>query len=401
MPVPDVSLRHLPEAVYLVWRFDRVVSGQAVQRKHQIDLCQLLNKWVDYKYESHGGVTGQDLFNSLALLVQPAVARDRVLRWMIFNYLIGNTDAHGKNLAFIVGREGMALAPFYDLLCVHALRDDMRAPLEYDRVQRGWRYNDLPGQRYELPGLWFSPDELYALMVSWHLLSELQPGLATRYIEPAREKIEQLLRQHGGYDEDISRRIRILQMAARPTDLKLFQQLSLALFERRKISILYHGRERDQLTERDVSPQRLVYYRSNWYLDAWCHLRKELRSFSLDRLHLVDTLAQPARECSDKGLDKHFTQTYGIFGGEPVNTAVLRFTPDAARWVADEQWHPSQQGKVLKNGGFELRIPYSDPTELIMDILKYGPDVEVLRPKTLRAAVMDRLKAASRLYRKK
>ena len=284
---------------------------------------------------------------------------------------------------------------------VHALRDDMRAPLEYDRVQRGWRYNDLPGQRYELPGLWFSPDELYALMVSWHLLSELQPGLATRYIEPARAKIEQLLQQHGGYDADIGRRIRILQMAARPTDLKQFQQLSRALFERRKISILYHGRERDQLTERDVSPQRLVYYRSNWYLDAWCHLRKELRSFSLDRLHLVDTLAQAARECSDKGLDKHFTQTYGIFGGEPANTAVLRFTPDAARWVADEQWHPSQQGKVLKNGGFELRIPYSDPTELIMDILKYGPDVEVLRPKTLRAAVMDRLKAASRLYRKK
>ncbi len=282
---------------------------------------------------------------------------------------------------------------------VHALRDDMNAPLEYDRAQRGWRYDDVPGQRYELPGLWFSPEELYALMVSWHLLSELQPGLASRYIEPARDKIEQLLQQQGGSSADIGRRIRILQMAARPADLKLFQQLSRALFERRRISILYHGRERDKTTERDVSPQRLVYYRSNWYLDAWCHLRNELRSFSLDRLYLVDTLAQAARECSDKLLDGHFSRAYGIFAGEPENTAVLRFTPAAARWVADEQWHPDQQGKILKNGGFELRIPYSDPRELMMDILKYGPEVEVLRPMKLRETVAEKLMKAARQYK--
>ncbi|HEB86416.1 MAG TPA: WYL domain-containing protein [Gammaproteobacteria bacterium] len=283
---------------------------------------------------------------------------------------------------------------------VHALRDDMDAPLAYDRTYNGWCYDDHPGQRYELPGLWFTPDELYALMVSWQLLSELQPGLASHYIEPARDKIEQLLQQQGGTSADIGRRIRILQIAARPTDLKLFQRLSRALFERRRISVLYHGRERDKITTRDLSPQRLIYYRSNWYLDAWCHLRNNLRSFSLDRLHLVDTLGQTARECSDNSLDAHFTQTYGIFAGEPANTAVLRFTPDAARWVADEQWHPAQQGKVLKNGGFELRIPYSDPTELIMDILKYGPDVEVLRPKKLRDAVAARLSSAAAQYKK-
>ncbi len=283
---------------------------------------------------------------------------------------------------------------------VHALRDDMNAPLTYDRTFKGWRYTDQPGQRYELPGLWFSPEELYALMVSWQLLSELQPGLASRYIEPARDKIEQLLQQQGGSSEDIGRRIHILQMAARPTDLKLFQQLSRALFERRRLSVLYHGRERDEITERNISPQRLVYYRSNWYLDAWCYLRNNLRSFSLDRLHLVDTLPQTARECSDAALDKHFTRAYGIFSGEPVNTAVLRFTPDAARWVADEQWHPSQQGRLLKNGSFEMRIPYSDPRELIMDILKYGPEVEVLKPEKLRDAVAESLNAAAVQYKK-
>jgi len=125
-----------------------------------------------------------------------------------------------------------------------------------------------------------------------------------------------------------------------------------------------------------------------------------LRSFSLDRLHLVDTLEQTARECNDNSLDKHFTRTYSIFAGEPANTAVLRFTPDAAPWVADEQWHPAQQEKVLKNGGFELRIPYGALTELIMDILKYGLEVEVLKPKKLRDAVAKRLSEAVARYKK-
>jgi len=110
-----------------------------VQRKHQIDLCQLLNKWVGYKYESHGGITIRDLFNSLDQLAQPAVARDRVLRWMIFNYLIGNTDAHGKNLAFMVGCEGIGLAPFYDLLCVQAWLPDSTMAMSIQGENRpGW-----------------------------------------------------------------------------------------------------------------------------------------------------------------------------------------------------------------------------------------------------------------------
>ena len=186
-----------------------------------------------------------------------------------------------------------------------------------------------------------------------------------------RDKIEAIFRHQDGAGGDISRRARVV----------------------------YHGRGRDESTERELSPQRLIYYRNNWYLDAWCHLRNGLRSFSLDRLRLLATLERAARDCGDKKLDAHFTRTYGIFAGRPKHHGVLRFTAAAARWVADEQWHPAQQEKVLKSGEFELRVPYGDPRELIMDILKYGPDVEVLRPKKLRAAVAERLRVAARQYR--
>jgi proteasome accessory factor C len=78
-----------------------------------------------------------------------------------------------------------------------------------------------------------------------------------------------------------------------------------------------------------------------------------------------------------------------------MHTAVLRFTAERARWVANEEWHPEQRGEFLPDGRYQLSLPYADPRELIMDILKYGPDVEVVAPDSLRAAVAERLSTES------
>lgn len=282
---------------------------------------------------------------------------------------------------------------------MYYLRDQLSAPLEYDRERNGWHYTNEPEQRYEIPGLWFNPEELYALLVSHHLLNELQPGLLSPYIEPVKDKIEELLEKHSGTKPDIARRVRILQIAARPTDLKQFRRFADALLERKRVRVLYRGRERDELTERVISPQRLVYYRSNWYLDAWCHLRKALRSFSLDRLHLAYLHDDSAKEIDDDILDKHYATAYGIFAGVPKHKAVLHFSSDAARWVVDEQWHPQQEGKVQTDGSYRLQVPYNDDRELVMDILKYGPEVQVMRPKRLRDKVEARLRAALAQYK--
>ncbi len=178
-----------------------------------------------------------------------------------------------------------------------------------------------------------------------------------------------------------------------------FRQIACAVLLRRQPRILFPGRARDQTTERTASHQRLVYYRSNWYLDAFCHWRKELRSFALDRLQPIETLAIPADDISEEKLDAHYGESYGIFAGQPTHTAHLRFTPQASRWVADEQWHPQQRGNVLANGSYELRIPYSDPRELIMGILKYGSDIEVVSPEELREQIAGKLSAALDNYK--
>lgn len=279
------------------------------------------------------------------------------------------------------------------------LRDLLDAPLEYDSDRNGYGYVGPRADTFELPGLWFSPEEIYALLTSYQLLDALQPGLFEPYITPIRTRLKTLLAHNHASAPDLGQRIRLLQIAARPTDLANFRAVATATLTRKQLRLLYHGRARDETTERTVSPQRLVYYRSNWYLDTWCHTRNAFRHFALDRLQPVEVLDEPAREFAPAELDEHFASAYGIFAGRPTATAVLRFTPTAAKWVADEQWHPQQESTVLADGSYELKVPYSRPEELVMDILKYGPEVEVVGPADLRERVAELLRAAVERYR--
>lgn len=128
LPVPTVDLLHLPEPLYVIERFDRNVSkgrgesGDDVRRLHQIDLCQALGVSPATKYESEGGLGLHHLFDVLegVFVDRPIVAVNAVVQWVVFNYLIGNLDAHAKNIAFLMRGPKAEVAPFYDLLCVEA-----------------------------------------------------------------------------------------------------------------------------------------------------------------------------------------------------------------------------------------------------------------------------------------
>ena len=277
-------------------------------------------------------------------------------------------------------------------------RDQLGAPIVYDRDQGGYAYDRSGSSVYELPGLWLNASELYALLVSEKLLADVQPGILEPALSPLRERISELLRHRRAGHPDLDRHVRILQIAARTTTVEHFQKIATALLDRKRIRILYHGRARDKTTERDISPQRLVYYRDNWYLDAWCHLRNGLRSFALDRIHPVYIDDTPASEVPEELLVAHYTDAYGIFAGRADKVAILRFSGEAAKWVADEHWHPKQTGRMLPSGEFELRIPYGNATELVRDILKYGEQAEVMAPAALRREVATKLRAAAARY---
>ena len=287
-------------------------------------------------------------------------------------------------------------ATVYRLL--DALRDYLGAPVVFDRDLHGYRYESTEnGRSYELPGLWFSAGELQALLVFHRLLQTLEPGLLEEHLAPLRKRLDELLaHKHLGLGE-AGRRVRLLGMAARTTG-EWFHMLASATLQRRRLHIRYHSRTKNEITDRVISPQRLVHYRDNWYLDAWDYLRKALRSFSVDRVKHVVEVEERVEDIPEAQLDEYFASAYGIFSGKANKTAVLRFTAERARWVADERWHPEQIGQFLTDGRYELSIPYRDDRELVMDILKHGPDAEVVSPDSLRKEVAERISAALALY---
>jgi len=178
---------------------------------------------------------------------------------------------------------------------------DMRLYLDAPIInQPGAGYSYARNSTFELPGIWFSPEELYALL------------------------------------------------------------------HRQRMHIRYHGRQREAQTERI----------------------KQARLLESDCKHVADA-----------ELDKVLAHSFGMFSGEPTAMAVLRFSEYAARWVRDEEWFPDQETVELVDGGLELRIPYHNPTELIMEICRYGDQVEVIKPPELRKQVADVLRKAADQYR--
>lgn len=281
---------------------------------------------------------------------------------------------------------------------IEELRLHFNAPIKYDRACNGYIYDIREGEVFELPGLWFNANELYALLTVQQLLENTQPGLLDDHLKPIRNRLEKILATAQLNRDEIAKRIRILRMSARDAASEHFQSVASALLQRKRLQINYHSRSNDQTTQRQISPQRLTHYRDNWYLDVYCHKRNALRSFAVDRIRACRPLDQTALELDEAQLDAHFASSYGIFAGQPKANAVLLFSPERARWVADEQWHPQQQGTLLADGSYELRISYANSKELVMDILKHGAEVEVLAPPELRQEVIDRLQTALSKY---
>ena len=279
------------------------------------------------------------------------------------------------------------------------MRSRFNAPIEYDREANGYRLGDpRPGPRYELPGLWFSADEAYALLTMHTLLAELEPGLLEPHVKPLQARLRALLGGEPAW-KDVERRIRVFQPERRTGSLSLFGTIAKAVLRRSRLWIRHYNRQDDRETEREVSPQRLVHYRDNWYVDAYCHLREGLRSFAVDALRAAELRDARAKEVAAAELDAHLGSGYGIFAGREVQWAKLRFTPQAARWVSAQRWHPEQRAGVEADGSYVLEVPYANDRELVMEILKYGADAEVLAPEALRARVAAALVDASVLYR--
>lgn len=265
------------------------------------------------------------------------------------------------------------------------LQDYWEAPLEHF-PHKGWLYDPDRRDLWQVPGLWMTRDESQSLLLLLDILSRFGNGLLDDELKGVRDRIDRILERRGVSRAELERRIRIVPVGQRALPDHRLHHVLNALVDRKQLHVRYRNFGQ-RLSRRDVSPQRLVYYRDNWYMDAWCHLRKGLRIFSLARIeHCIDT-NEVCVEIDDAELDTFAKSSYGVFSGAATQTATLRFLPRIAKEIATQRWHPAQTGAWEKKD-YLLTLPFSEPTELVQDILRHAPDCIVEAPESLKREVV-------------
>jgi proteasome accessory factor C len=286
----------------------------------------------------------------------------------------------------------------------HRLRSFMQwnlgAPIVFDRRYGGYSYDKTNGQTFELPGFWLTKDEIEALLCLDNAVESMNEGFFGELLGPVRKRFEPLLRAQKTTLNALRTRIKIISIGSRHCDKEIFRTIASAVVRRRRVLIKHRPLEDDAPLERTVSPQTLVRYRDNWYVDAFCHLRNDLRTFALNRVESAEPVKGRFRKISAEKMHAFYGESYGIFTGPADKKAVIDFSGIAAREVSRQNWHPKQEGQWIADTTFRLTVPYGHARELVMDILRWGEEAEARGPEELRKTIKMVLAGMQKKYEK-
>jgi predicted DNA-binding transcriptional regulator YafY len=269
--------------------------------------------------------------------------------------------------------------------------------LTTDRDGRQSRYLLIEGAR-GVPPVPFTLPELASLHLARHLLLPLRATLLGEPIHAVLEKAAATLAPKAKefldrlHHELSARTVQAKESRGVQETLRLVQE---ALRSHRTLEAEYHSYGREAVTHRRLDPVHIWTQQGSIYLAAYCHQREGVRTFALERLRQVrlteDTFVPPA----DFDVERYLAGSFGLFQGRPVQVR-LRFSREVARYVAEGQWHPTQQVAPHLTGELDLSLNVPISPELTRWILSHGKDVEVLAPHSLRTAIRHEWLAALR-----
>jgi len=316
---------------------------------------------------------------------------ERIERITLMHRFLKNAR-YGRTAQEFVSELGCSVATVYRDL--YFMRDTLGAPLDNDPSSGRWSYNEQESLRFELPGLWLSAEEVYALLLTRQVIEGSGEGVLGASLARIQDRIEKSL----GPQAVNLKRLRVVRQGQRRVNQSVFRACALATLERRVLQFAYRARSTEEPTHRNVDPQRLVHYREHWYLDAFDNTRGALRSFALDRMSEPQVLEQAAMAIEDASLEAELASGYGIFSGAAKQVATILFSEHSARWAAEEIWHSKQTSRFLPDGRFELKVPFANGKELLMDVLRYGPDAQIISPVALREQIRSLLSLTAEQY---
>ncbi|MDO5531510.1 YafY family protein [Sutterella sp.] len=302
------------------------------------------------------------------------------------------------------------------------MREELGAPIRYSRARDGYFYSTASREvstrrpkveskvqaienRRVTPRLaqkqWYSSDELYVLTSAYDLLGALEldrTSALSAELAPLRARVLGLFTLGGTKPRDLMRHVRIVNRGTPFREPETFETIGCALCEKRRVKILYYSWHSDEHTDREISPLRLVHYRNRWYVDAFCHSTQALKTFLIENIKTAEILPSGVKRMTLESVAQELDAGYGIFHGRQVVNAKLLFTEEAARYALRESWHPKQRVEQLDDGSLMLSVPYTNPTELVGEVLRWGSRVKVVEPEELKVKVRDEAERIAALY---
>jgi proteasome accessory factor B len=267
------------------------------------------------------------------------------------------------------------------------MRDRLNLPIEFDSTRNGYFYD---GEVSAFPTLQITEGELFALVVAEKALQQYRGTSFEKPLLSAIKKMEQALPDTISLNlADIERTISFRTRAEQILDLEIFDMLAKAASRREQIELAYRKPGQTKPEARVVDPYHLANINGEWYLFAFDHARKDIRTFAPARIKSVKPTGKTFERPQKFSLEKRLRDSFGVHSGQGEHEVVIRFNPRAADYVREKKWHESQQLHELKSGGVELQLKLSSLAEIERWVLSWGGDAKVLKPHELAESVRE------------
>ena len=275
------------------------------------------------------------------------------------------------------------------------MRDRLLCPLHYDSSQKGYYYDD---ETFSLPMVYLSSGELASLLIARKMLQDISGGYIGEEISSIVDKITNVLSKHMSMGDRIDDTFSFQLIEYSPVPDTVFKVILEGCLKQNCLSFTYYSPVREEKSLRTVYPYHLFNYMGSWHIVGYCHSRKDIRDFALNRISQAKILAEPFKKPDNFDFRKYFLSTFGLYKGKSTREVTLKFTPEKSKWIKDQIWHKDQKARNLRDGSLELSFPVSDFSEITREILKHGDAVEVIKPKTLRDLIKAEAQKVAKIY---
>lgn len=277
------------------------------------------------------------------------------------------------------------------------MRDQLGLPLEYCPASHGYAYTEPVTHFPTIPA---TEGEVLALFVAQKALEQYRGTPFEKPLADAFGKLSDALQGDITVGlNDLSETLSFRHTGIAHTDMTVFQQVTRALMESRRLDFSYRKLNARQATRRSVEPYHLASIDGQWYLFANDLDRKDIRTFVLGRIQEVTAVGPLFEKPKDFSLRQRLLGSFGVFSGEGDHPVRIEFDPFAAQLVRERRWHPSQILKEHPSGGLELSLQLDSLEEIERWILSWGGHAKVLGPPRLKRQVQAALRDMQGMYR--